>query len=270
MSKRKLLLTIGTVIILFFVIGIYYTQKASKLESINAKDVELVNREGGLPLSRWRVLFAANDKIAIDKITAMVNDTSKTGFKSRDYGAGKAIGYPVSIKIKLKDNINWQVSPLFKVTSQTLKDGGMESTATPYKDRVELNIENVKKSYSYTLFSEQLADYVLKGVDYDMPYVKAFSSTPDTIKPGQTVTIWGDGSIEDYIQIYITDGNSASNEKYLIARVPTSFGAWKWEGTINGRTIRTLDGKDVKLIRDTYYFQTTVAGGGTIDLSGSK
>lgn len=103
-----------------------------------------------------------------------------------------------------------------------------------------------------------------------MPFVTGFSVSPDTIKPGQMVTISGDGSTEKDIEIYISDGNSASNEKYLIAKVPTRFGAWKWEGTINGRTIRTLDGKDVKLTKDRYFFETTIAGGGTIDLSGSK
>jgi len=269
-SKRKLLLTIGTFIILFFVIVVYNSQKASKLEPINSKDVELVNRIGGKPLSKWKVLFAPKDYYTINKIVTLVNSINKTDFNSKDYGGGKAIGYPVGIEIKLKNSVKWRLTPLFKVLSRTLENGGMESTATPYKDRVELDIENGEKSSSYTLFSEQLANYVLQGVDQDMPFVIAFYLTPDTIKPGQMVTISGDGSTEKYIEIYITDGNSASKEKYLIAKVPTSFGVWKWEGTINSRTIRTLDGKDVKLTRDTYYFQTTVAGGGTIDLSGSK
>lgn len=270
MPRRKILLTISTAIALLFVIVVYSSQKASKPNHINSNDVKLVNRVGGLPLSRWKVLFAPKDNFIINKIVTLVNSANKAGFNARDYGGGKAIGYPVSIEIKLKNNVNWRISPLFKVISQTLENGGMESTANPYKDRVELDIQNGKKSSSYTLFSEQLADYVLKGADQDMPSVKAFCITPYTIKPGQIVTISGDGSTEKFIKIYITDGNSASDEKYLIAKVPTSFGAWKWEGTINGRTVRTLDGKVVELTMDIYHFQTTVAEGGTIDLSGSK
>lgn len=269
MSKRKILLTISTVIIVLFVIVVYSFQKTSKPNPINSNDVKLVNRVGGLPLSRWKVLFASKDNFTINKIVTLVNSASKTGFNARHYGGGKT-GYPVSIEIKLKNNVSWRISPLYKVISQTLENGWRESTAIPYKDRVELDIENGKKGSSYTLFSEQLTDYVLKGANQDMPPVKAFCITPYTIKPGQIVTISGDGSTEKFIKIYITDGNSASNEKYLIAKVPTSFGAWKWEGTINGRTIKTLDGKVVKLRRNTYSFQTTVAGGGTIDLSGSK
>ena len=135
----------------------------------------------------------------------------------------------------------------------------MESNSIVYIDRVELDIENRKKISSYTLFSKQLADYVLKGADQDMPHVSAFTITTNTIKPEQTVIISVDGSTENYIEIYITDGNPASNEKYLIAKVLTNFSAWKWEGTINVRTIRTLDGKDIKLTKDMYHFETTIA-----------
>lgn len=270
MSKRKLLLTISTVLVLFFVIVVYSSKTISGSAAINSKDVELVNRVGGLPLSRWKVVFAPKDNFTINKIVTLVNSANKTGFNAKAYGGGKAIGYPISIEVKLKNNVIWRISPVFNVISQTLENGVMESTAVSYKDRVELDIKSGKKNSSYTLFSDQLADYVLKGADQDMPYVSAFSITPDTIKPGQTVTISGDGSTENYIEIYITDGNPSSNEKYLIAKVPTSFGVWKWKGTINGRTIRTLDGKAIKLTRDMYHFETTIAGGGTIDLSGSK
>lgn len=144
----------------------------------------------------------------------------------------------------------------------------MKSTATPYKDRVRLDIEDGDENSSFTLFSEQLANYVLKEVEKDMPSVIAYKIAPYTIKPGDRVTISGDGSTEKYIEIYITDGNTASDEKYLIAEVPTQFGAWKWGGTISRGTIRTLDGKDIKLTKDMYIFETTAGGGGGIDLSG--
>lgn len=265
MSKRKLILLICCIFGLIFITGVYRYKKIIKLNPITLMDVESVNRVGGLPSSRWKVLFSSKDYSAIQKIITLVNSANKTGFNAKDYGGGK-VGYPVSIEIKLKNNINWRVSPLYKVTFRTLENRQEERIATPYKDRVQLEVENGKKRISYTLFSDQLADYVLKGADQDMPHVIEFSITPDIIKPGQTVTISGDGSTKDYIEIYITDGNSASNEKYLIAKVPTNFGAWKWEGTISGRIIRTLDGRDVKLTKNRYYFETTVAGG-MIDFS---
>lgn len=275
MTKRKIHLTVATVLILIFVLAGCSSKDISKTTAPvnitnNLGNIQWVKRVGGLPLSRWKVLFAPKDHDTIDKIITLVNSANKADFNEKDYGSGKAIGYPVSIEIQLQNNVIWRITPLFKVVSRKLQNGGTESTATPYKDRVVIDIEDGKKQSLYILQSEQLANYVLKGADQDMPFVTGFSVSPDTIKPGQMVTISGDGSTEKDIEIYISDGNSASNEKYLIAKVPTRFGAWKWEGTINGRTIRTLDGKDVKLTKDRYFFETTIAGGGTIDLSGSK
>lgn len=212
MFKRKLHLTITAVLILFFVLAACSPQETIKLGPINPRDVESINRAGGLPLSRWKVLFAEKDYSTIEKITALVNSTKKADFNAKNYGGSNEIGYPIGIEIRLKNNVMWQMAPLFNVFYETLKDGGIESTAIPYKDRVRLDVKNGRKSSSYTLLSKQLADYVLKGANQDMPYVKAFSITPDTIKPGQIVTISGDGSTEKFIKIYITDGNSASDE----------------------------------------------------------
>lgn len=239
-------------------------------QTINPGDIVWVKRVGGLPHSSWKVLFVPKDDNTINKIVSMVNSSNMTDYNEKDYGIGKAVGYPVSIEIQLHNNTILKISPLFTGINQKMENGGTKSTATPYNNRVVLDIDNGKEQVYYTLQSKVLANYVLKGADQDMPPVTGFSVSPNTIKPGETITISGGGSTDKYIEIYITDGNTASNEKYLIAKVPTNEGSWKWSGTINGRTFKTLDGKEVKLTKDRYFFETTVAGGGTIDLSGIK
>lgn len=266
MLNRKLLLTISAVLILFAVIVFYKSYKPLKLESINPNEVKIVNRVGGMPPDRWKVLFASKDYSTIARIVVLINSAHKTNFNPKGYDSGK---YPVDIEIKLKNNIIWRISELCKVTTRQLEDDGMEVHTTPYKDRVKLDIENGEKTSSYTLFSEQLADYIQRGAVQDMPPVIGFSITSNPVKPGQTITISGDGCTEKYVEIYIADGNAYSNEKYIITRVPTSLGAWKWKGTINGRTFRTLDGKDVKLTKDSY-FLGIFGSGVTLDLSDSK
>lgn len=128
---------------------------------------------------------------------------------------------------------------------------------------------------AYRVFSDELAQYVAKGWESDMPSVRTFKITPEVIKPGEKVTISGDGSTDKKILVYISDGNSSSNEHYMIDKVSTDFGAWKWEGTVNGRNIKTLDGKEVRLEKDRYWFEVKNGSGGgwsggEIDLTGSK
>jgi len=273
MTKRKTYFTV-IIVLIFILVGCSSKQisqsSATVTQTINLGDVEWVKRVGGLPLSRWKVLFVPKDNNTINKIISMVNSTNKADYNEKDYSSGKAIGYPVSIEIHLQNDVIWKISPLFTGVNQKMENGGTKSTATPYNNRVVLNIKDGKKQFLYTLQSEELANYVLKGADQDMPPVTGFSVSPNTIKPGETITISGSGSTDKYIEIYITDGNSASNEKYLIAKVPINEGNWKWSGTVIGRTIKTLDGKEVKLTKDRYFFETTVSGGGTIDLSGIK
>ncbi|MFL0268186.1 hypothetical protein [Candidatus Clostridium radicumherbarum] len=266
MPNKKLLLTISAVLVLFTLIVFYNSSKPDKLKPINQSEVEIVNRVGGMPPDRWKVLFASKDYSTIVRIVALINSAHKANFNPNGYNSGK---YPIDMEIKLKNNIVWRISQLCKVTTGHLENDEMEVHVTPYKDRVKLVIENGEKTSSYTLFSEQLADYIQRGAAQDMPPVIGFSITSNPVKPGQTVTISGDGCAEKYVEIYIADGNAYSNEKYLIARVPTSFGAWKWEETFIGRTIRTLDGKNLKLTKDSY-FLGTFGWGVTLDLSESK
>lgn len=266
MPYRKLLLTISAIIILFAAIFFYNLYKPDKLAPINTSQVEMVNRVGGMPPDRWKVLFASKDYSEIARIVALINSAHKTNFNPKGYNSGK---YPIDIEIKLKNNIIWRISQLCSVTTIHLENQGMEVHIIPYKDRVKLTIENGEKISYYTLFSKQLADYIQTGAAQDMPPVIGFSITSNPVKPGGKVSISGDGCTDKYVEIYIADGNAYSNEKYLIARVPTSFGTWKWEGTFNGRTIRTLNGKDVKLTKDSY-FLGTFEWGVTLDLSDSK
>ncbi len=81
-----------------------------------------------------------------------------------------------------------------------MENGAIQSSTDPYEDRAKLEIENGKDTYTYTLFSKKLANYVLKTADKDMPSTVEFSHTPDTIRPGEIITIFGDGSTENSLR----------------------------------------------------------------------
>lgn len=268
------------VVLLFFIVGCETkvtnvsdsaSDSASNISpTINPSDVEWITKTGGLPGRKWKVLFAQRDSDAIKKIIDKINFTNRTSFNPRDYGGGK-LGYPVNISIKLKTGDTLTITPLFKVTTKKTENR-TESTATAYSDRVLLRIESNSKETQYTLLSDEMARYLLHDSDYDIPVVKNLSIVPDSIKPGEKVNISGDGSTEKEISIYLMDRDS--NEKYFIGKVNPNFGSWKWEWSISGRNITTLDSKQVSLQKNMYFFEviegSTRQGVGTLDLSTTK
>jgi hypothetical protein len=137
--------------------------------NINFSDVEWITKTGGLPGSKWKVLFAQNDIDTIKKIVGLINAGDKTEYNSGDYGHGKVIGYPVIIAIKLKNGDTLSIEPLFKVTTREFETG-IESIATAYDDRVLLKIEGNSKEVQYTLPSEEMAKYLLHDSDKDIPF----------------------------------------------------------------------------------------------------
>lgn len=179
-------------------------------QTLEPNEVVWITMTGGLPSQKTRkVLFPERDSDTINKIVTLVNSTYKTEFIASDYGDGKAIGYPVGILIKLKNGSTWDIEPLFKVTTRKVLNG-TESTATAYSERVHLRIESNSKQEDYTLLSEQMANYLFEGSKTDMPSVTEFSSTPDTIVPGQKVYISGDGATAKDVLVYIGDGDTNS------------------------------------------------------------
>jgi len=229
--------------------------------------------KGGLFSFASKVLFPARDGEIIEKIVQLINSsTSKREATENEmneiwHGHG---GGPILLTVKLKDSEVIELQTMWHYNSKTVPNG-TEVTGTAYKDRVQMTVESDGKKKVYTVSSEELATYVNKGWQDDMPSVIKFSITPDIIKPGEKVSISGDGSTEKEILVYISDGNSSSNEHYLIDKVPTDFGAWKWIGAINGRTIKTFDGKEVRLGEGRYWFEVQIGSsrlsGGMIDLT---
>jgi hypothetical protein len=240
--------------------------------TINPSDVEQITNTGGVPGRKSKVLFPQKDSEKIAKIVGLINSTSKRESTSEDTNfLNGRHGYPLILTIKLKDGNIIEVQKIMKITQKQVPNG-IEQTRTDDKDKVLLSTENNGNRNYITLLSAEMAEYIAKGSTVDMPSVTPFSINPETIKPGEKVTISGDGNTGKEVSIYITDGTS--NEKYLMGKVPVNDGAWKWEGTINGRNIRTLDGKETRLSRDRYLFEATLEGGtiagGTIDFSSIK
>ena len=67
---------------------------------------------------------------------------------------------------------------------------------------------------------------------YTFPRVVEFSITPEKFKLGDKVVVTGDGCTENKVNICL-NGNDADKEEYVIGKVKSVFGAWKWEGIVD-------------------------------------
>jgi len=116
----------------------YLPQMASNADSIiNPSEIEWITKTGGMPGSKYKVLFAQKDVDAIKKVAGLVNAANKTGYNPKDDGSGKAIGYPKDIIIKMKNGDILTIAPLFRVAERKAENG-LERTSVSYYDRVLL------------------------------------------------------------------------------------------------------------------------------------
>jgi hypothetical protein len=227
-------------------------------QQIAVKDVEWIKTNGGGPSARSKVLFPEKDSDTIRKMVDMLNSANKQEPTADDLRPAIR-GNPSVLTIKLKDNRSINIKHIYTYS----QDNGRKAV----DDRVLLGFDdNVQE----TAVSPNISNTLFGSVPM---LAQPISVTPSSIKPGQKIVISGDGSTKKEILIYVADF-SQIDWKYLLAKVPTSFGAWKWEGTINGREIKTYDGQEIKLVKDHYSFDVedgvSMTGIGDIDLSSTK
>jgi len=276
MKKYIILLTSTLIFVLLFLgcsqnnissvssIAVNKDSSQSKTESnpfIKIKDTDIawITKRGGLPSVKvWKVLFPKHDFDKISKLLNLINSNSnirKSTEEDLDF-LNTRHGYPVNIVIKLNDSSEYSLETAMKLTTQKT-DKGTETTGTIYKDRIILTYSNNSITEYYTVFGNDIAEYVSNTSNPDFPRVDEFSITPENFKYGDRITISGDGCTEDEVNICLSNGNDADKEEYIIGKAKSAFGVWKWEGVIDGN-IKTYDGKDIKFSNNKFFIEIQI------------
>jgi hypothetical protein len=161
---------------------------------------------------------------------------------------------PIGMIISLKENNRIYLWPSYEVISSS---GGL--TVSTHTDRYVLEINGEKgTSEYYTIYSENVADYLIEGWKEDMPLVddikieseaKTSSDSGYIVTNGELITISGDGCPNDTVNIYIC--KNEGGERCHLGCAETTFGAWEWKGFI-GSTLNSTDGKIIKLDSGLY------------------
>lgn len=217
--------------------------RAEKYPYINPNDVEWMTMQGGLRITT-KVLFPENSPDKIKRIAGLINkSTNKMDSTEEEIGGINSRARPVGIAIKMKDGTKIFIWPSYKIT--TWEKGW---SAAARDDRFVLSIEKDGKKEYHTVLSKDVAAYLRKGWQEDIPRVSQFTVSPNSGQPGDKVTLAGDGCTEKEVRIYFTKDN---REEYLIDRVKPVFGAWKSELTM-GPELTTLEGQKITLGKGVY------------------
>ncbi|MBE0448360.1 MAG: hypothetical protein IBX64_09735 [Actinobacteria bacterium] len=221
--------------------GFYY-------DPINPDKVKWITMEGGLGINT-KVLFKENAPEKIRKIVGMINMGTR-GRPSRDEDGISGKPRPIGIRIQLDNGETRFIRFAYKVTKN-----GNATHYEPYDDR--FIVVGQRENRYITLFSHNsgVVDYLRNGWQKDMPVVPDVVADKDLYRPGDSVTISGDGSTAPEVEIFVEKSNA--RESYLVGRIPTKFGMWKWRGIVQ-REFYTLDGRHVRLNKGEYWFSAQI------------
>lgn len=213
------------------------------LADLKVDDIQWMTLGGGRPSDEVSSpLFLGRDEKQLSKILAILkngNNFRKTDNSERPLGMKG--GGPTGLYIKLKNGSKYYLIPAYK-REEIIEDGLTGMRLTPLTDR--FIITNTENNESYTVFSEEAAEYMVQDLRKDFPYVKAYSIEPENFKVGDKVSIKGKGSIEDEVDICLVTEDSEAKEEYVIAKVTPTYGEWKWEGELS-RELKTFDGQTI-------------------------
>ncbi len=221
---------------------------------VDKNSVEWMKMTGGLGNITTRILFKENDDVVIQKLIDMINESREMfciSKKTIDIVHPKV--RPIGMIISFIDGNRFYLWPSYDMKNHS---GGLSvSTRT---DCFTLEIENDGESLFYTIFSEEMADYLIEGWKEDMPVVEDVRIESDTtdsssagfiLQNGDRVTISGDGCSNKIVNIYTCSNNGVN--RYLLGTSETILGAWKWEGKVT-RSIHSCDGTYIQLSEGLY------------------
>jgi len=217
---------------------------------LDENSVEWITMTGGLGNITTRVLFTGNDDMAIQKLINMINKCGEmVQTDASIIGETHSRTRPIGMIVSLKENDRIYLWPSYEVISSS---GGL--TVSTHTDRFVLEINGEKgTSEYYTIYSENVADYLIEGWKEDMPLVDDIKiesetkSSPDSgciVTNGELITISGDGCPNDTVNIYIC--KNEGGVRCHLGCAETTFGAWEWKGFI-GSTLNSTDGKTINL-----------------------
>ncbi len=224
-------------------------------QKLDENSVEWITMTGGLGNITTKVLFYGHDDMAIQNLVSMINE-SREMIKTDNSVIDKTHSRvrPIGMIISLKENSRIYLWPSYEVIGNS-----GDLTISTHTDRyvLEINGENGTSEY-YTIFSKDVAGYLIEGWKEDMPLVddikieseaKRSSDSGYIVENGDLFTISGDGCPNDAVNIYIC--KNEGGERCHLGRAETTFGAWEWKGLI-GSSLNSTDGKTVNLESGLY------------------
>jgi len=224
-------------------------------KKLDENSVEWITMTGGLGNITTKVLFSGNDSIIIQNLVNMINE-SKGMIRADASIIGKTHSRvrPIGMIISLKENNKLYLWPSYEVIGNS-----GDLTISTHTDRYVLEISGEKgNSEYYTIYSENVAGYLIEGWKEDMPLVDDIiieSEARRAPKSGYIVencelfTISGDGCPNDTVNIYIC--NNKGGDRHHLGCAEAALGAWEWKGSI-GRSLNSTDGKTVNLESGLY------------------
>ncbi|HEX9063435.1 MAG TPA: hypothetical protein VF941_24955, partial [Clostridia bacterium] len=195
---------------------------------IDPDDIEWVTVQGGLMIHA-KVLFPGHDDEKIKRIVSMINSgTGKKESTKEEISVIHSEARPVGILFKLKNGS--KLCAWADYTTKSFKDGW---SAVMLDDRFVLEIENNGEDKYFTIFSKDVAGYIRKGWEADMPRVKEISVSNEinkgddrpVLREGDTAVVSGDGCTAKEVLINI-QRNGNSKESYTVGKVVPQFGQW--------------------------------------------
>ena len=141
----------------------------SPFDNIKVTDVEWITKRGGLPSDKsWATLTLEEDSDKITKILNFVNSSNVIRKSTEDdlNFLNKKHGYPVDIIIKFYDDSEFLLKSAMELTTEHSTNGTV-TTQSIYKDRFIL-VHNKEGTVDYyTVFSNDVAEYIIDTSNID-------------------------------------------------------------------------------------------------------
>lgn len=178
---RKMGLAIVCIFALVFVSGCnnatehenWYTENSELINKIpfnppEKEQIEWMTMTGGLGNITTKILYSGFDDAVIEKVADMINQNTEIfSIDSKYIETVFPKIRPIGLIISSNNNYCYYLWPFYDIVNHS--DGWTVTTLT---DRCILQIEEEGKNNFYTVFSEEMADYLMNGWKDDMPEIE--------------------------------------------------------------------------------------------------
>lgn len=199
------------------------------------ESIEWMTMTGGLGGITTKVIFPGVDDTVINRIVGMINRNIEMFSMDNNFFEDIISKVrPIGLILSFENGSRYYLWPSYEVVHHA-----DDWTVTTLTDRFTLQIQDNGNSSYYTIFSEEMADYLLNGWKDDMPEVEDIRIESDNgipsnsdfiIRNGNLVKISGDGCPYSKVDIFIRE--NGSDKSIFIDTVKTDYGHWEWEGHV--------------------------------------